>query len=398
MRVACVLLSHFAVVVERRDRPELRRVPVVIGGLPGERKAVHDCSSEARRAGVRPGMPLRQALALCRDAVFVDPRATLYAEVWTAILDALGRFSPQVAAPESGCALLRLNGTERLWRDEQALATSLQDAVRSASKLVPRVSIADGVFAARAAALTAPTAGVLVIPPGATLPFLSDLPIDHLPVSESMIARLHRLGLHTLGALAALPAGAVQAQFGREGRIAWGLAHGIEEVHLPVRTPATSPQEWVEMPAPTADRAALEQGVRLGLRRLFRRSDVGGRTARRLTFAITLEDGRTWERTVTFREPTADVDAVLFVLRTHLDRLDLPAAATAVVLRLHDLGGEHGRQERLFTDTARLLPQVGEAIRQLDARLGTATILRLVEVEPHSRIPERRMALTEYLP
>src|SRR5581483_11606396 len=115
-----------------------------------------------------------------------------------------------------------------------------------------------------------------------------------------------------------------------------------------VRAAAMSPEEQVEMPAPTADRGALEQGIRLGLRRLFRRSDVAGRTARRLTFAITLEDGRTWERTVTFREPTADADTVLFVLRSHLDRLDLPAAATTLTLRLHDLGGEHGRQERLF--------------------------------------------------
>lgn len=398
MRVACVLLSHFAVVVERRDRPELRRVPVVIGGLPGERKAVRDCSSEARRVGVRPDMSLRQALALCRDAVFVEPRATVYTEVWTAILDALGRFSPQVAAPVQGCALLGLDGTDRRWPDEAGLVTALQDTVQLASRLRPRVGIADGRFAAQAAARRARTADAHIVPAGQTATFVGNLAIDHLSVSSRMLARLRALGLHTLGDLAALPLGAIQAQFGPEGRTAWQLAHGHDDDQVPVRVPVVAIEERLDLPTPTASIAALEQGLRIALRRLSECPDVRERTARRLTLTILLDDGRTWERTVTFREPTADQEVILRALRAHLDRLDLPAAATALRLRLHDLGGEHGQQSRLFADTARLIPQLGDAIRQLDARLGTATVLRLVDVEPYSRIPERRMAYTEFLP
>jgi DNA polymerase-4 len=63
--------------VERQRDPSLRGRPVVIGETPDQRKAVLDCSPEAEAHGVRIGMPLRQALALCRDAIFLPPHPLL---------------------------------------------------------------------------------------------------------------------------------------------------------------------------------------------------------------------------------------------------------------------------------------------------------------------------------
>src|SRR2546425_11135562 len=73
-RVACVLVPDFAVAVERLDRPELAGRPVVVGGAPEERKAVLACSAEARARGVRVGIPLRDALARCPEAVLLEAR------------------------------------------------------------------------------------------------------------------------------------------------------------------------------------------------------------------------------------------------------------------------------------------------------------------------------------
>ena len=450
MRVACVLLPYFAVRLERRDRPELRRAPVVVGGAPGERRAVLDCSPAALRRGVRPGMPLRQALALCREAAFVEPRPALYAETFTAILDALERFSPRVQPAEPGCAFLDLDGTDRLWPDEHALARALQGAVRAVCRLVPNVGIADGMFVARAAAragkreeergkrnrgleagnscanfglipplvpedsrvedsiaegqeVSPPLPSSLfplpcVVPQGQTPAFLADLSVEHLPVSGEMQRRLRLFGLRTLGELAALPVGAVQAQFGREGLRARRLAAGMDDDRLTARTHIAAPEERLDFPAPTADRGALERGAELLLRRLVRRPEVGNRLARRLSVRITLEDGRAWERTITFREATADVSTSLFAVRARLEALELPAAAVAMTLTLHDLCGERGRQESLFAARGRRLAQLDEAIQHLRSGLAIAPILCLVEVEPWSRIPERRAALTEYNP
>lgn len=469
MRIACVVLTNFAVRLERRDRPELRRLPLVIGGAPGERRAVFDCSPEAARAGVRPGMALRQALAHCRDAVFIDPRPALYAETFTAILTALGRFSPRIQPVEPGCVLLDLNGTDRLWPDEHDLGRDLIEAVRAVCRLTPAIGIADGVFAARAAAHAAaavqrepaprgrpdplasaativerringgdqrpaPVASVsasrhpvptsstgsagrqppalsvasiatatgippaTIIPPGHTPAFLAPLPVGLLPVSAEMQRRLRLLGIRTLGELAVLPAGAVQAQFGREGMGAWRLAGGVDHTALVAHTVEEAPEERLDFPAPTADRGALTRAAELLLQRLFRRAETGNRLARRLALQIMLEDGRAWERMITFHDATADVAVALFAVRVRLEALELPAAATALTLTLHDLCGERGRQQSLFSAKSRHLAQLEEEILRLRAGLGIAPVLRVVEVEPWSRLPERQRALTEYQP
>ncbi len=400
MRVACVLLAHFMVRLERRDRSELRALPVVVGGTPGERRAVLDCSPEALRQGVRPNMPLRQALALCREAIFVSPRSAVYAAAAEAIRTALARFSPEVQAVEQGRLLLNLDGTSALWPDEQRLALAMRDAVHEACRLNPSVGIADGLFAAHAAAVTAPVRRwIQIVPHGQAPSFLATLSVAHLPVSPEMQRRLQLFGLRRLGDLAALPAGAMQAQFGREGLYAWRLAAGVDEERLVVRAAAETLAERLELPAPTADLSALAHAAGVLLGRLFRRPEVGNRSVRRVTLCITLEDGRAWERTITFHDATADVQTALFSIRSRLDALELPNAAVEMTITLHELCGERGRQGSLFSGRSHRLAQLEEAIRHLRARLDAAApILRLVEIEPWSRIPERRTALTEYIP
>src|SRR3990172_8792236 len=108
MRVACVFLSHSPVAGELLDRPELcadgrapgRGRPVVIGGAAERRKSVLDCSPEAAAQGVRPGMPLRQALALCPKATFLEPDPARYQDAFEAILRALEGISPLVEAAD----------------------------------------------------------------------------------------------------------------------------------------------------------------------------------------------------------------------------------------------------------------------------------------------------------
>src|SRR5947209_6426416 len=110
MRIACALLPRFALAVELLGRPELRGRPVVLGGAPEERRLVVECSPEAERFGVRRDMPLREALTLCRDAVFLEAHPQLYADAFDRMLDALERVSPVVEGAHLGCAYVDLTG------------------------------------------------------------------------------------------------------------------------------------------------------------------------------------------------------------------------------------------------------------------------------------------------
>lgn len=112
MRVACIAVPHFMVEVERLHEPALLGRPVVVGGPPEERKAVLDCSSEAMARGIRPGMPLREALSRCAEAAFVEAHPEWYEATTLALVSALRELSPLVEPAGPGVIYL---GIDRAW-------------------------------------------------------------------------------------------------------------------------------------------------------------------------------------------------------------------------------------------------------------------------------------------
>ena len=109
MRVACVVIPHFLVEVERLHDPSLRDRPVVVGGTE-ERKAVLDCSPEAMARGIRPGMPLREALSRCADAAFVEAHPDWYQSATAAMVNELRALSPLVETAEPGVIYVGVDG------------------------------------------------------------------------------------------------------------------------------------------------------------------------------------------------------------------------------------------------------------------------------------------------
>jgi DNA polymerase-4/protein ImuB len=403
LRTACVLVPQLAVQVALERRPDLAGRPVIVGGYPHQRRTVIGASGEALASGVSPGMPLRQAESLCPDATFLPLDTSLTSEVFASLLRVMESFSPAVEVESAGTIFIDVAGVDlrTLGRGEApgeaALLQALLQEIRSQTGLHAAIGAGTGKFVARVAASLAAMGEHCSIPPGEEGAALALISINLLPCSRDMRRRLHLYGLHTLGDLAALSAGPVQAQFATEGLRMWRLAGGLDEERVVAASQAQAPSERLELSSPTADCEALVHVVMLLLQRLFRRSEIGTRFARRLALSITLEDGSAWERTITFHEPTADPARALFAVRVRMDGLALPAAAIAVTCTIHDFCGERGRQEAFFSSRGRLV-QLDEAIRHLRVRLGKPPVLRVVEVEPWSRIPERRTALTEYVP
>jgi DNA polymerase-4/protein ImuB len=120
-----------------------------------------------------------------------------------------------------------------------------------------------------------------------------------------------------------------------------------------------------------------------------------GRAARQARLRALLSDGSSWERIVTFKESVASREDAARGLRAKLELPNglPPAPIEEMLLELMRLGGEAARQGKLFVARARQLGQIAEAVRQLRARYGRVPLYHAVEVEPWSRIPERRWAL-----
>jgi DNA polymerase-4/protein ImuB len=134
------------------------------------------------------------------------------------------------------------------------------------------------------------------------------------------------------------------------------------------------------------------------LGRILRHRAVSGRFVRSLRLRITAEDDRVWSHEQALKEPSSDVDRLWLVIRTILERTPYPAPVTGLSIELLELSQESGKQSVLFPGRIRHRERLDEMVRQLKARYGAPPLKRVVEVEPWSRIPERRHALMDYDP
>jgi DNA polymerase-4/protein ImuB len=155
--------------------------------------------------------------------------------------------------------------------------------------------------------------------------------------------------------------------------------------------------ETIELPVPATGREALLVALtRLALR-AFDRPDLRDRHVRQARLRASLEGGGSWEQVATLREPGGR-RRVIEALGYRLQAATLPGPVETLTLLLSGPIAVTGRQELLPGLRSRRPRQLAEAGRQLKHRYGTSGLYRVVEVEPWSRIPERRRALIAYDP
>jgi nucleotidyltransferase/DNA polymerase involved in DNA repair len=400
VHVACVWVPQLPLRVEVLRHPAWDGRPLVLGGAPGERKVVQLCSPEAEAAGIRLGLPLREVVPLCPEAIVLQPDPVRVAAVLDQLVAGLQQVSPLVeAAAEAEEGLyplfLDLRGLDSLYG---SLAT-VQQAIRAVVPplLRPRFGFGTGKFAAAAAARTASLSRARVVPAAETETFLAPLSIRYFDgvLAADVLHRLEMLGLRTIGDLAALPLGSVQAELGPSGARAWRLAHARDTEPIVPRASTSSVQAGLRFDDPLASVDAVMAALDQLLAQTFTPETLSGHSVRQVRLRALLTDGSSWERCYTFKEALASREAARHALKS---KLELPngmpqAALEELVLELLGLSGEAARQGSLFVARARQLGQIAEAARQLRARYGHVPLYHVVEVEPWSRIPERRWAL-----
>ena len=397
--VACVHVPRFVVEVERQRRKSLTTRLILVGD-----STVLDCSLGAEASGVRRGMRMSEAIGLCHRADVLPPDSPHYQRRFDEVLNLLDGYGPQVEPEDPstgsgqglGTAFLSLDGFAD---DPQTFAEGLISDLHRRLRFRAAVGIAGGKFAAEVAATTTRPGLAKAVPPGEEAAFLAPLPVDHLPAGEAMLWRLRLLGIETIGEVARMPLGAFQQQFGPEGKRCWELANGIDREPLVPRVKEEAVVRRLQLPAP----AVSLETILAGLERLVFAGygDDGrrGRWVRKAVVRAALDGGGSWELPVSFREALADPRDAWFALRSAVERRPPQRPVEELEVELVGLSAESGKQGTLFDGgRAKLRRQVAEAVRQLQAQQGRSLIGKVVEVEPWSRIPERRAALVEYDP
>lgn len=226
LTIAHLDCDAFYASVEKRDRPELRDLPVIVGG--GVRGVVTTACYIARTFGVRSAMPMFTARRLCPEAVIVRPDFSKYIAESRRIMTKLRALTPLVQPLSLDEAWVDLSGTAALNGGPPAFQLArVQAEIEREVGISVSVGLAPNKVLAKIASDLDKPRGFAVIGAAEAQSFLSDRGVSLLPgVGPAFAASLAKAGLHTIGQIAASDRKAMLGRFGSSGLRLHELAHG----------------------------------------------------------------------------------------------------------------------------------------------------------------------------
>ena len=222
-------MDAFYAAVEQRDDPQLRGLPVIVGGT-GRRGVVATASYEARRFGVGSAMPTAQARERCPDGIFLPPRMARYAEVSAQIFCIFREFSPEVEGLSLDEAFIDVSASRKLLGTPMAMAQALKEKIRQRCQLACTVGVASNKLLAKLASGLGKPDGIRQITADQASAVIAVLPIQQLwTVGERTAERLQAAGIHRIGDLQQASATTLHRLLGPRGESLRRLALGLDE-------------------------------------------------------------------------------------------------------------------------------------------------------------------------
>jgi protein ImuB len=413
--IACALIPRLSLRSALAERGELLGKPVALEPEPGGPQVIGETSGAAEAFGLRPGMRLGEALSRCPSLSLVAADPVRAAAVWERSLRALEAIGAAVEAPAPGEAFFATPPLYELYGGVGGRGGAEAVLARARRALGPPAKLGAGpnrLCAREAASRMRAKRAPIVVADAAAARLLAEMPVAslrgllHRPRADGQgdsgtamaaatcIDSLERLGVLTLGELAALPAEAVSDRFGRTGLRALSLARGSSEPLRP-RKPGESVECRLELPEAVSG-PQLEHALGLLIDRLLAHRARGARTIRRLRLEAKLAGGGGWHSEVAMRSASSSAERLLLALSPRLT--ELPGPAIWLGLSAIELGPPAGEQRTLEASPAEeRRGRIVEAVRQARAAAGRDAMLRVVEIDRNSRVPERRAVLAPFL-
>ncbi len=223
-------MDAFFASVEIRERPELADRPVIVGGRPDQRGVVAAANYIARQYGVHSAMPTSTALRLCPQAIVLQGRHRLYAEISTQIHAIFSRYTPQIEPLSLDEAFLDVTASIRLFGPAPKIGRAIKQAIKDELNLVASVGVAPNKYLAKLASDVDKPDGFVVVKEEEIADFLAPLPVSRIwGVGRVAAKTFNKLGIKTIGQLRDYSPKLLQHHFGNSGEHYLQLAQGIDE-------------------------------------------------------------------------------------------------------------------------------------------------------------------------
>ncbi|GAB3276664.1 DNA polymerase IV [Parasphingorhabdus pacifica] len=346
-------MDAFFASVEQLTRPTVRDRPVLVGGL-GPRGTVAGASYEARQYGAHSAMPMAEARRRCPVAVVLPPRGRVYKAVSSRVFDIVREIADvveQVSIDEAFLEPTELAGAGVETVDE--FASRLRSRVARETGVVASIGAGSGKQLAKISSGLAKPNGAMVVPPEQEEELLTGLPVRKLwgigPVTES---KLHRIGVHSVGELAALHLGDVTSLLGQaHGAELHRLAHNVDEHPVAERAEAKQVSAETTFDTDITGHAELTAEVADMARSAHRRMSTSHRAARTVTVKVRDADFNTISRSETFSTATSDLSA-LSAAAFRLTTVAVPPGTPIRLVGVSYSGLATSEQEPLFDNPA----------------------------------------------
>ena len=377
-------MDAFYASVEVRHRPELRGTPVIVGGFP--RGVVLSATYEARAFGVRSGMASPQARRMAPRATFVEPNFDRYAAVSKAIGAVFRSITAVVESASIDEAFLDLTGSVAMFGPPAGIGEYVRAVVADEQQITCSVGIGPTKFVAKVASRAAKPDGLLEVPPDGVEAFLHPLPVQAMwGVGASTAAKLHRLGLQTVGDLADTPRSTLRRTFGpHAGAVLAELAWGRDSRRVVPQVPERSVGSQQTFAADSTDPQVVRRELLRMADRTARRMRKQRVLGRRISISVRFADFTEVTRSATMLTPTDVTEEVYTAALALYHRLRLDRARIRRVgVRMEQLVDAHRayRQPQL-TDPEFGWREADQAVDGAVRKYGPAAVQRAVLANP----------------
>ena len=250
-------MDHFFTAVEEREHPEIRGKPVVVGADPKGGKGrgvVSTANYQARKFGLKSGMPISNAWRLCPEAVYLPVNYELYTTVSNEIMAMLRKYADKFEQWGIDEAFLDVTSRVKDYAEAEALAKQIKKEIYEREDLTCSIGISSNKLVAKIASDFQKPDGLTIVKEDEAEKFLAPLPVRKLLwVGRKTGQRLESMGVKTIGDLAHLDPTVLTEVFGTMGAQLYLMARGIDKAEVEERGEIKSIGREVTFQEDTAD-------------------------------------------------------------------------------------------------------------------------------------------------
>lgn len=378
LTIAHMDCDAFYASVEKRDNPELRDKPIIIGG--GKRGVVSTACYVARIKGVKSAMPMFQALKLCPEAIVIRPRMEAYVEASRAVRALMDELTPTVEPLSLDEAFMDLTGTARLHGAPPAVMLArLVKRMQSELGLTGSIGLSHNKFLAKVASDLDKPRGFSVIGKAETVEFLRPKPVRLIwGIGPAAQESLEAAGIRTFDDLSRWEVDALRQRFGGMGERLWHLARGEDARRVSAHTPIKSISNETTFYEDTADPDILDGHIWRLAEQVSARAKARELAGQVVTLKLKRSNHRLLSRQLALRQPTQLADTIYRTARSLFDQVGAEGPYRLLGVGISDLGPakDADREGDLLDPNAGRRAEAERAADKIRAKFGKDAIVK----------------------